>query len=111
MFGRREQAKDMKKTLEAVRPKPKVPYAKPSFSINHHKNPFRIKHGRKEAGCRWWPEIGTGYVVKFTKTKRNDFLYRVAFPFLGAHRVKDGFDMKFTGIRGGSLLLPASELI
>lgn len=82
-----------------------VKYATPSAK---RKKPFSITHGRKEAGCKWWPEIGKGYVLQIRKTRRGAFRYLVAFPFLGAHL--DRKKGKWVGLLKGCLWLPESEL-
>ena len=97
------------KQAEVVKPPEplrKIQYAKPTFT--KRKNPFQIRHGRKEAGCKWWPEIGTGYVLQIRKTHKGAFRYLVAFPFLGAHL--DRKTGKWVGLLRGVLWLPESEL-
>ena len=125
IFSRREQAKQEKGQLSAfakkdIPLKKKVQILKNRASrrkepqqFKTKQNPFKITHGRKEAGCRWWPEIGKGFVIKIRKTKNNDFKYLVMFSFLGAHRVKRavGSGHRYAGLKGGAIWLPASELV
>src|SRR4030042_5253531 len=99
-----------KKIQKAIPPKAEiiktpVTYSTPSAK---RKKPFEIKHGRKEAGCRWWPEIGKGNVLQIRKTKRKAFKSLVAFPFLGAHL--DRKLGKWVNLNRGTMWLPESEL-
>lgn len=68
-----------------------------------HGFPVSMRHGRLMVRLKWWPEIGTGQVI--THDPRTG-LVKVAFPFLGAHRV----DGKWKGTRAGVRVYHVSEL-
>ena len=64
IFSRKVQAGAAKKYTEKEIPNPKMD----RFTPKGHYRPrreFEKHHGRKEARCRWWAEIGKGYVIGY----------------------------------------------
>ncbi len=106
VFTRKAQTVgDSKKYTKKIIPT-KAPITKNAPKKKLHYTP-QIAHGREQVTCRWWDEIGRGYVIKKDLKKRR---LLVAFSFLGAHRKHEMNRKKWTGPRGSIMWLHESEV-